>query len=182
MGNTANPTDSSLILQYLEGDSSVLPILVKRHHKDFCKKAYWITKDAESAKDAAQESWIIIIRNLHTLKNVDRFKSWAHRIVYNKAIDGLNRRSNESKQLKSHKFQESNEHLHDEIKEDRLNIMIKAIRELPQGKQEIIRLFYMEEYSISDISTFLNIPLGTVKSRLYKAREKLKSIIKKHTS
>ena len=49
----------------------------------------------------------------------------------------------------------------------------------PKEKQDIIRLFYAEEYSITEISAFLKIPIGTVKSRLFKAREKLKSILNK---
>ena len=85
MNKKQNPTDRFLILQYKEGNTSVLPTLVKRYHKIFCEKAYWITKDKETARDTAQESWIIIINKLHTLENVDRFKSWAFRIVYTKS-------------------------------------------------------------------------------------------------
>ena len=57
--------------------------------------------------------------------------------------------------------------------------LLTAIRKLPKEKQDIIRLFYAEEYSITEISSFLKIPIGTVKSRLFQAREKLKSILKK---
>ena len=82
MNKKQNPTDRFLISQYMAGNTSMLPILVKRYHKIFCEKAFWITKDKEIAKDIAQESWIAIIDKLQTLKNVDSFKSWAFRIVY----------------------------------------------------------------------------------------------------
>ena len=59
--------------------------------------------------------------------------------------------------------------------------LLNAIQDLPKGKQDIIRLFYVEEYSLKEISSFLQIPIGTVKSRLFKAREKLKSIMKSYS-
>jgi len=61
------------------------------------------------------------------------------------------------------------------LKERRLS---EAIALLPKEKQDILRLFYMENYSVRQIGLFLQLPVGTVKSRLFNAREKLKSIIK----
>jgi RNA polymerase sigma-70 factor (ECF subfamily) len=179
MNKRQNPADSFLIIQYREGNPSVLAELVKRYHKVFCEKAYWITKDKEIAKDIAQESWIIIINKLHALENADSFKSWALRIVYTKAIDALKRRNKENKNLESTVIIESGTQSSED--ESKLNqiALLKAIRKLSKEKQDIIRLFYAEEYSIIEISAFLKIPIGTVKSRLFKAREKLKLILKK---
>ena len=179
MNKEQNPTDRFLILQYKEGNTSVLPILVKRYHKIFCKKAYWITKDKELAKDTAQESWVRIINKLHTLENVDSFKSWASRIVYTMAIDAVKRRNKESKNLESVSIIEPSTESSEDENHLIQKALLNAIRKLPKEKQDIIRLFYTEEYSISEISVFLDIPIGTVKSRLFKAREKLKSILKK---
>lgn len=179
MNKKQNPTDRFLILQYREGNTAVLPVLVKRYHKVFCKKAYWITKDKEIAKDIAQECWIIIIDKLHTLENVDRFKNWAFRIVYTKAVDGIKHRNKERNVLDSFRILESDNQPSEEERNRIQLALLKAIRKLPKEKQDIIRLFYAEEYSITEISAFLNIPIGTVKSRLFKAREKLKSLLKK---
>lgn len=171
-----NPTDHYLISQYREGDTSVLPILVKRYHRVFCEKAYWIIKDKEAAKDIAQDSWITIIKKLETLKNIDSFKGWAFRIVYTNAIDAVKHRKKENKNIKTiEKIDLTFQTQEDDSKRIQL-ALLKAIQKLPKDKQDIIRLFYTEEYSIKKISRFLNIPVGTVKSRLFKAREKLKSI------
>ena len=172
-------TDRFLILQYREGNTSMISVLVKRYHKIFCEKAYWITKDKEVAKDIAQESWIIIMDKLHTLENTDSFKSWASRIIYTKAIDAIKHRNKESENLESvGNIESDTQSSEDESKLIQLELL-KAIRKLPKEKQDIIRLFYAEEYSINEISAFLKIPIGTVKSRLFKAREKLKSLLKK---
>ena len=76
------PSDKILIERYIAGDRSSLAILVKRWHKTFCEKAFWVLKDKALAKDVAQETWIIIIDKLHTLKKQQSFKSWALRIIY----------------------------------------------------------------------------------------------------
>ena len=178
MDKRQNPTDRFLIQQYRDGKTSVLPVLVKRYHKVFCEKAYWVTKDKEIAKDVAQETWVIILNKLDQLENVDSFKSWAFRIIYTKSIDAVKRRNKEKKNLESNIAEP-----HTQLSEDESKLvqkaLLKAIRQLPKEKQDIIRLFYREEYSIIEISAFLKIPVGTVKSRLFKAREKLKSLLKK---
>lgn len=178
MNKTKDASDEFLILQYLEGDTSLLPELVRRYHKLFCEKAYWVVKDKELAKDVAQESWIIIINQLPSLRNVARFKNWAFRIVYSKAIDTINKQVKESKIIAAEKVLGAGQN---EITSEWSLIeksMLEEIRKLPIEKQDILRLFYTEEYSVSEISSFLNIPIGTVKSRLFKAREKLKSLLK----
>ena len=101
MNKRQNPTDRFLIQQYRKGNTSLLPVLVKRYHKVFCEKSYWVTKDKEIAKDVAQESWIVIINKLDSLENPDSFKSWALRIIYTKSIDAVKRRNKERKNLDS---------------------------------------------------------------------------------
>lgn len=178
MNKKVNPTDRFLIIQYRDGNTSMLPALVKRYHRIFCEKAYWITKDKETAKDVAQECWIIIIHQLDSLKDVDSFKNWAFRIVYTKAIDAVNNRNRERKNVKSIEITKSGTQPYDDARTIILKALLNAIQKLPKEKQDIIRLFYIEGYSINEISNFLNIPIGTVKSRLFNAREKLKSIKK----
>ena len=175
-----DPSDKNLIERYLSGDKSALAILVKRWHKIFCKKAFWVLHDKDLSKDVAQECWIIIIKKLHTLKKMESFKSWALRIIYTKAIDAHKRRTKDFQDLNKidkKVFWESNKNENEVILKKKL---LQAIQDLPKEKQDIIRLFYVEEYSLKEISSFLKIPIGTVKSRLFKAREKLKSIIKSY--
>ena len=176
--NEKDPSDKFLIERYLSGDKSMLPILVQRWHKIFCEKAYWVLRDKDLAKDVAQESWIIIIKKLPTLKKLESFKSWALRIIYTKAIDAHKRRTQSIQNLNKidrKVFSVSDDKEVDAALKQKL---LTAIKKLSKDKQDIIRLFYVEEYSLKEISVFLKIPTGTVKSRLFKAREKLKSILK----
>lgn len=176
--NDKFPSDKDLIEQYLSGDKTTLAILVKRWHKIFCEKAYWVLRDKNMSKDVAQECWIIIINKLDTLENKDRFKNWALRIIYTQAINVYKQQIRERKNLSGIDHEVNQETHEEEINHVLKSTLLKAIKELPKEKQDIIRLFYVEEYSIKEISIFLNIPKGTVKSRLFKAREKLKVKLK----
>jgi RNA polymerase sigma factor (sigma-70 family) len=66
----------------------------------------------------------------------------------------------------------------DTSKDDRVPLVQKAILSLPANQQVVLRLFYTEGYSLNEISDILEIAVGTVKSRLFHGREKLKTILK----
>ncbi len=178
MNNNQNLSDGFLVDQYKSGVITVLPILVKRWHKKFCEKAYWVTKDKDLAKDIAQDCWVTIIAKIDSLESSNSFKSWAFRIVYTKAIDSLKLKNKSNKDLKTITREEYAEEYTEDNKSNIKKVLLKAIQDLPKEKQDVIMLFYVEEYSLKEISAFLKIPIGTVKSRLFQAREKLKSIVK----
>ncbi len=171
--------DEKLIIEYQSGNAKALTLLVKRWHKLFCKKAFWVVKDADLAKDIAQDSWNVIIRKIHELKNPKSFGSWALRIVYNKSLDAINANKRKSKIIKTYIYQQDEIVNEDENDNENLKSkLLKSIKELPQSQQVVIRLFYIEDYSLKEISNILNISLGTTKSRLFHAREKLKITLK----
>lgn len=170
--------DTELVEAYQAGDQKAIAKLVKRWHLIFCTKAYWLVKDANLSKDIAQESWQTIMDKLHTLQKPSSFKSWALRIVYSKSLDVLRelsrKRTKETELGLSKVFLVEDYKENTELKEALLN----AIKYLPEQQQVVLRLFYTEEYSLQEISELLNISIGTTKSRLFHAREKLKLILK----
>ena len=171
-------TDKKLIGEYLQGNHKILTKLVKRWHKKFCDKAFWVVKNPDLSKDLAQDSWVTIINKLHTLKDPERFQYWALRIVYTKSIDALHKRYIERTRINDLQI---NEEIDNPIPdhEDKKHKLLQAIKQLSIEKQNVIRLFYVEQYSIKEIGELLDISTGTVKSRLFKAREELKQTIKK---
>lgn len=62
--------DGILVQEFQSGNKKALTKLVKRWHKTFCEKAYWIVKDADVAKDIAQDSWRVIINKIEDLKTL----------------------------------------------------------------------------------------------------------------
>jgi RNA polymerase sigma factor (sigma-70 family) len=181
--------DGLLVLQYQNGDKKALSLLVKRWHTKLCRQAYWYTKDSAIAKDIVQDSWGVILQQIYKLKNTNSFGSWALTIVNRKAIDWI--RTSKKADEKLHQFYENSKTNYDTIEDNNtLNtnnsitdinntkIVIAAIENLPKNQQIIVKMFYTEAYTLQEISTILEISKGTVKSRLFYAREKLKSTLK----
>jgi RNA polymerase sigma-70 factor (ECF subfamily) len=170
--------DSKLVLDYQSGNTMALQILVKHWHKTFCEKAYWLVKDADLAKDIAQDSWGTIITKISHLENPESFGSWAMRIVYTKSLDCIKNNKKSLKHLETYKYEQDTI----EIEKTDTNIikeeLLISIKQLPENQQVVIGLFYVQDYSLKEISDLLNIQVGTVKSRLFHAREKLKQKLK----
>ncbi len=174
MKNNQKHIDAAFINAYKQGDKNALTKLVKRWHLEFCKKAFWLVKDADLSKDIAQDCWQIIIHQLHNLENPSRFKSWAFRIVYSKSMDALRQKSR--KRFKENELKQEQTVFHEE--EDNSEIrarLLDAIGKLPVQQQIVLRLFYTQDYSLKEIAKMMNVSEGTVKSRLFHAREKLKT-------
>jgi len=170
--------DSWLVLNYQSGHKKSMAILVKRWHGKFCKQAYFYTRDIDVAKDIAQESWQVIINKIYRLEDTNKFGSWALSIVNRKAIDWLRKKKRTVSKLKN--YYESEAGISESSKQniDEVKKLKEAIVSLPEGQQIVLKLFYTESYSILEICEILKLSKGTVKSRLFYAREKLKTIIK----
>ncbi|NAS32798.1 sigma-70 family RNA polymerase sigma factor [Flavobacteriaceae bacterium R38] len=175
--------DARLVVDYQSGNQKALSALVKLWHREFCRTSYWIVKDADVAKDIAQDSWKIIIEKIDSLREPKNFKPWALQIVYRKSIDYVKQKAKEQSE-KERIFEENNlansnnksdEH---DVQEKKKMILLRSIKLLPLQQQMVLQLFYVQEYSLNEMSEILGVSTGTVKSRLFHAREKLKSILK----
>lgn len=152
-------SDSDLVLEFRCGNNKALNQLVKRWHKTFCEKAYWIVKDADAAKDIAQDSWSVIIKKVDTLKKTESFGSWALRIVYNKSIDWINKDKRKQRHIDQVKYEQETvvvENSLDANTEIKLKLL-QAFKRLPQHQQVVLKLFYIEGYSLKEISNTMNI-------------------------
>ncbi|MEX0288648.1 MAG: RNA polymerase sigma factor [Flavobacteriaceae bacterium] len=178
MGNPGKIFDGLLVLQYQSGNKKALALLVKRHHPKLCKHAFWYTHDLDISQDIVQDCWTQIMRKIGSLRDPNSFGSWALRIVTRKSLDYLNRASRERNELRSIDKTKTLDYPAVDRASDLENLRA-AIKELPDSQQQVLHLFYTEAYSLKEISAILEIAPGTVKSRLYHAREKLKTILKK---
>ncbi len=173
--------DAWLIAQYCEGHKSAMAVLVKRWHIKFCKEAYRYTDNYDSAKDIAQDAWITILKKIEDLENPEKFGSWGLSIVTRKSIDWYRKHK---RTLDKHQkiVLEKEASITEEIdlvkEQDMSDNLRNAITLLSVEHRHVLKLFYVQEYGLIEISRILNISKGTVKSRLYYAREKLKETLK----
>lgn len=178
MKNPEKTFDGLLVLEYKRGNKKALNILVKRHHIKMCKHAFWNTRDPETSKDIVQESWKTICLKLDTLRDPNSFGTWALQIVNRKCIDHINKNRKIRDKMKVYGYFQKVQQGETLGKNSELAALRGAIKLLNPKQQIVLRMFYIEDFSVKEISSILNISGGTVKSRLFHAREKLKAILK----
>lgn len=165
--------DQILVIDAQDGNVKAMEMLVSRWQKRLWYHAFRLTADKEGAWDITQESWLGIIKGLRKLHNPANFRAWAYRITTNKTMDWI-RKNKAVKQISIDEVQEC-------PREEEKEIGLKELfGKLKLKKRVVLDLYYFEQLSLSEISIALNVPKGTVKSRLHKARNELKKLWQKH--
>lgn len=156
-------------------------------YNEFYKLAYYfaykLCRNEADAKDAVQDAFIEVHRSIATLKENSYFKSWLYKIVHSKC---KNFRKNKHTTID---FED--DPLINSIQEERIEftpeeltrytsdkeVLDSLIAQLPQSQAVIINLFYLEQFTVKEISEILDVPIGTVKSRLSYGRTCLKKAL-----
>jgi len=165
--------DEILVMDCQSGRVKALEILVTRWQKRLWRYAYGLTGNPETAWEVTQESWLGIIKGLRKLQDPASFKAWAYRTTTNKSIDWIKK----SKAVKQISIEEIQDHQHKAKKDSGVK---ELLEKLDVRKRAVLNLYYFEQLSIPEISAALNIPKGTVKSRLDRARKELKELWQQH--
>ncbi len=169
----------SIITQIKNGDEQAFAELIEQYKLPIYKTAKSILKDEDDVCDAIQDTALSIYKNIPNLKNEEYFKTWVIRITINKCYDILKKHKlNNEKMLKA---QEDVSELHTNFDN---NVILQTdlqttLELLEENLRTVTVLYYYNDLSISEISDILNIPKGTVKSRVFRAREKLYEILSK---
>ena len=132
----------------------------------------------EDAEDVVQDSFIEAFNNLSSFRYESTFGSWLKRIVVNKSINQLKKKKIPIVSIENEMYRIKNEE--EDERADAMDIkkVIKSIRLLPAGYQQIINLYLIEGYDHVEISEILNITSSTSKSQYHRAKKKLIEIIK----
>jgi len=167
-----------LVIKCKQGDGEAFDELVGLWQKRLWHYAFRVTGSESSAWDVLQETWYAVIKGLSGLKDVASFPAWIFRILNNKCNDWL-RKQQRSTELKGDLEQQSrnNSGYVDNEKADFLNT---AIAKLSADHRVLLALRYREDFDISQIAEVLNIPEGTVKSRLHRTIEKLRQLMERN--
>jgi RNA polymerase sigma-70 factor (ECF subfamily) len=171
-GSSQQVADEWLVLQSQDGDARAFDLLVSRWQERLWRHARRLVRDDAAAWDVLQEAWMSMLKNLRRLEDPRAFSPWAYRIVTLRSMDHLRRGKRQKRLVEEQRRactpQQTNE-VDDDVEELRL-----ALDELSFEQRAIISLHYKEELGVERISEILDIPAGTVKSRLHRARAALK--------
>lgn len=176
---TEHISNELLVKRYQNGDEDALQLLIKTFSPKLVRTIYYYTKNQAPVEDLAQECWYSIIEKLVGLELKINFDVWALCIARRKAIDWIRKqqRSREQAQAMRDEAELSAEAKEAEDKEDKLKRLQLGIQQLSPIQRVVLNMYYLENLSVLEISEVLDISKGTVKSRMFYAREKLKEII-----
>ena len=181
--------DSILVEKAKKGDANSFEILVIKYQRRIFNLIFRLTNEPDIVEDIAQEVFIKAYKALKDFKGKSSFSTWIYRITVNTCLNHIkSNKRNLYKSLEDDSYEEgydtashnlmNTEHV---IERHELSKKIEeAINSLNQEQKAIIVLRDIEGFSYEDIGRILDCPTGTVRSRLFRARKELKSILENY--
>ena len=169
--------DYSIIRQFIEGDKSAFQVLVKRHKEKVRNIIYITMNNSALVDDIAQDVFITVYRNLKHFRFESQFTTWLYRITVNRCKDYLRRMNVRKIFSPIDEGYEVSEFSTPTEDNDISKIVTEAISKLPLKLRMPLILKDIEGFSYQEISETLKCEMGTVKSRIFRGREKLKEIL-----
>jgi len=176
--------DRMLILEAKNGDSRAYESLVRKYQKNIYLLCHRMTGAHQSAEDLSQDTFIKAFFSLHTFKDGMNFFTWIRKIAVNSSLNYLRVRKREKPlgdndtNITSNTYSAAQESPHERLQKNRVEQKFQeTLQTLPTDQKTIFILKVYENLSYKEISNLLNIPLGTVMSRLNRARKKLQSAL-----
>ena len=185
----AQPSDEELVERAKQGDRRAFRMLVDRHKRMVFNVAWRMLRNREDAEDAAQEAFLRAFRSMRTFRGQAKFSSWLVQIAVNICLSFVE--SVHAKQTFVELLEEADGtdsyfidgemNPEDIVARKDFGERIRAlVGTLPPRYLAVITLYYLEERSYQEVAEILEIPLGTVKTHLHRAKECLRKSIMEH--
>ena len=173
----------------INGDQDAFAWIMKKYKGPLQNLIYKMVSDKNEVEDLIQEVFIKVYNSLKNYSQEYAFSTWIYRIAINNTIDYLRKKKLETFSIHSDEEEDDDRpkyeipdtsYLADAniILEQRQQIINDAINSLPEKYKKVIELRHKEELSYEEISEILNLPIGTVKAHLFRARELLNKYLK----
>ena len=187
MSDTRRFTDEELIARFQQGDAYSFDEIVRRYQDRLLNFVYRFLGRYDEAEDIVQDTFLKVYRNKEAYQNIARFSTWIYTIAGNLAKTELRKRKRrklfslghlgvEDRDYEIPSTAQSPEALADSALQE--EAIQRAIQSLPEKFRTVIILRDIQELSYEEISKIVGIPLGTVKSRVNRARLKLQELLK----
>ena len=184
--------DEELLAASLKGHSGHFKLLLERYESELFNFLYRSTGDRQLSEDLFQETFLQVYAKMDTFRPDGRFRPWVYTIAANLARDAMRkRRRRRAVSLETHLASGSEGTLEDVLKgdapepDDRLEreeaatLARALLGELPENLREVVTLYFFNEMKYAEISDCLELPMGTVKSRLFRAVRHMAAALKK---
>jgi RNA polymerase sigma-70 factor (ECF subfamily) len=166
-----------LVLQAQSRNSRALDQLLKMWYPILMRYATHQLGSEDAAKDVVQETLLSTTKSLRKIKDPAAFPKWVYQILQNRSADYLRKEI----RIRRHKSEDQNvQSAHSTDDGDKLDHKISlhnALRKLNNDNYQVVHLYYLAGFSLRDIASLIGIPQGTVKSRLFSARNQLRQLL-----
>jgi RNA polymerase sigma-70 factor (ECF subfamily) len=171
------PEDGDLVAMTIRGNPDAFATLVERYDRAVYHLAYRTLHDVEEARDATQEAFFKAFRSLRTFKPGAKFSTWIFAIAYHACCDRLNRRKRYSAEELPERADAAPGPEQQAISLDEARRLRAAIDALPEKYRTVITLYHLQGQQYEEIANVLNLPMGTVKTHLFRAKEQLRRLL-----
>ncbi|MBV8491052.1 MAG: sigma-70 family RNA polymerase sigma factor [Candidatus Eremiobacteraeota bacterium] len=169
--------DGDLVGLALRGNPDAFATLVERYDRAVYHLAYRTLHDVEEARDATQEAFFKAFRSLRTFKPGAKFSTWIFAIAYHACCDRLNRRKRYTNDELPDRADSAPGPEQQAIALDEATRLRAAIDALPEKYRAVITLYHLQGRQYEEIAQVLNLPMGTVKTHLFRAKEQLRRLL-----
>ena len=175
--------DAQLIQQTLAGDQSAFSTLVRRYQKPVHALVWRKIGDFHIAEEITQDIFLRVYKKLQTLKNPNRFAGWLYVIAARRCFAWCKKKRIPMKSLDAMSAEELEELAYvqyrvdqqdEDVNEQQREVVKRLLQKLPESERTVVTLHYLGDMTCEDISQFLGVSPNTVKSRLHRARKRLK--------
>jgi RNA polymerase sigma factor (sigma-70 family) len=179
----SNLTDEELIKSILIGSEEATSILINRYQDLAYNLCYKVLKNRQNAEEAVQDSFVKAIKAIRAFKGGSSFKTWLYRIIYNTALNrgrkGIFHRDVPIDSIDESQFANASD-VSGEVYDQKFKAQqIKAaFDKLNPENRIIVSLYYLESFSIDEISEITLLSTNVIKVRLHRSREQLKAVLK----
>ena len=177
MAVTSRLADAAEVAAARAGDRAAWARLVKRRGPRLYTHARRLTDTPEAAQDVVQDAWVGIWRGLHGLQDDFAFLPWALRIVTRRAAAVIQRQVSDRRLTTAWAAEQALTPEAVDPPEGPDQALAAAIARLPRDQAAALALFYLEDMRVAEVAVALDIPPGTVKTRLMHARQKLRALL-----
>jgi RNA polymerase sigma-70 factor (ECF subfamily) len=164
----SQPSDAELVARATGGDESAFADLVRRHERKVYNLAFRMLGREEDARDAAQDAFVSCYRRLSAFRGEAQFSTWLHRIAVNACYDVLRRRRGTVLPLEEAP-EPPPQPDHAEATTAAIDVE-RALQDLPVDYRAVLVLHDIQGWAYEEVAGILDVPLGTVKSRLHRGR------------
>lgn len=170
--------DFTLVKRFVDGDESTFRILLQRHKEKVRNIVFLTIGESDVIDDISQEVFITVYKNLKNFRFESQFTTWLYRITVNKSKDYLRKKNIRKIFVPIREASGVQNYESVAEKKDTSKIVMDAISKLPNKLKVPLLLKDIEGFSYQEIAETTNCEIGTVKSRIFRAREGLKKILR----